>query len=114
MRGFIFGVKLWVLSKNSTMTLKKTALPDVSGLIRHRRRELGLTQRQLGDRLGIDQRTVSSLEKKPGSVSVNRLFAVFDALQLNLYVSDDIRDEFQISRLIVDQLVRQRSLNRKA
>jgi HTH-type transcriptional regulator/antitoxin HipB len=70
------------------MTLKKTDLRDLTGLIRLKRRELGLTQKQLGDKLGIDQRTVSALEKNPGSISVARLFAVLTALELQVFTSD--------------------------
>ena len=88
------------------MALKKVNLNDVTVVIRTRRRELGLTQKQLGEKLGIDQRTVSSLEKNPGSISVNRLFAVLDALQVGLYSSTDPRDEGSLSRLTVDQLFR--------
>lgn len=88
------------------MALKKVNLSDVTVLIRTRRRELGLTQKQLGEKLGIDQRTVSSLEKNPGSISVNRLFAVLDSLQVGLYSSTDPRDEGSLSRFTVDQLFR--------
>ena len=88
------------------MALKKVNLSDVTVLIRTRRRELGLTQKQLGERLGIDQRTVSSLENPPGPISVNRLFAVLDALQVSMYSSTDHRDESSLARLTVDQLFR--------
>ena len=88
------------------MALKKVGLNDVTSLIRSRRREMGLTQKQLGDLLGIDQRTVSSLEKYPGSISVHRLFAVLGALQVGLYASNDPRDESNLSRVTVDQLFR--------
>jgi HTH-type transcriptional regulator / antitoxin HipB len=84
------------------MALKKTVLEELSGIIRHRRRALGLTQKELGERLGIDQRTVSSLEKNPGSVSAARFFAVIAALELDLYTSSDPRDSVLISRLSVD------------
>jgi HTH-type transcriptional regulator/antitoxin HipB len=84
------------------MALKKTVLADVSGLIRHRRRSLGLTQKQLGEKLGIDQRTVSSLEKNPGSISAARFFAVIAALELDLYTSTDPRDGVLIARLSAD------------
>lgn len=87
------------------MALKKVSLNNVTALIRMRRRELCLTQKQLGEKLGIDQRTVSSLEKNPGSISVNRLFAVLEALQINLYSSTDPRDEGSLARLTLDQLL---------
>lgn len=66
------------------MSPKTIKLQDLPAVLRVRRRELGLTQKELGDLLGIDQRTVSALEKNPSSVSVSRLFAVMEALQLNL------------------------------
>ncbi|HEX4842061.1 MAG TPA: helix-turn-helix transcriptional regulator [Limnobacter sp.] len=88
------------------MALKKLQISEVTTLLRTRRRELGLTQKQLGELLGIDQRTVSSLEKNPGSISVNRLFNVLSALQITLYSSSDQRDESSVSRVTVDQLFR--------
>ena len=39
------------------MALKKVNLSDITVLIRARRRELGLTQKQLGEKLGIDPQT---------------------------------------------------------
>jgi HTH-type transcriptional regulator/antitoxin HipB len=94
------------LQIRTNMALKKVNLNEVTVLIRTRRRELGLTQKQLGEKLGIDQRTVSSLEKNPGSISVNRFFAVLDALQVNVFSSTDPRDESSLARLTVDQLFR--------
>ncbi|WP_370264184.1 helix-turn-helix domain-containing protein [Limnobacter sp.] len=88
------------------MALKKLHISEVTHLLRTRRRELGLTQKQLGELLGIDQRTVSSLEKNPGSISANRLFNVLSALQITLYASSDARDESSMSRVTVDQLFR--------
>ncbi|HEX4917623.1 MAG TPA: helix-turn-helix domain-containing protein [Limnobacter sp.] len=88
------------------MALKKLQISEVTTLLRTRRRELGLTQKQLGELLGIDQRTVSSLEKNPGSISVNRLFHVLSALQITLYSSSDVRDESSVARVTVDQLFR--------
>ncbi len=70
------------------MTLQKIDLRDLTGVIRMKRRELGLTQKELGARLGIDQRTVSALEKNPGSISSARLFAVLGALELQLYAAN--------------------------
>lgn len=59
-------------------------LESLPRIIRVRRRELGLTQRELGQLLGIDQRTVSALEKNPHSISVSRFFAVLDALEIKV------------------------------
>jgi HTH-type transcriptional regulator/antitoxin HipB len=88
------------------MALKKLNLNEVTILIRSRRRELGFTQKQLGEKLGIDQRTVSALEKNPGSISATRLFAVLEALQIGMYSSTDSRDETSPPRLSVDQFFR--------
>ncbi|MDX1668477.1 MAG: helix-turn-helix transcriptional regulator [Limnobacter sp.] len=60
------------------------SLENLSEFIRLRRRDLGLTQKQLGDVLGIDQRTVSALEKRPQSISVGRYFALMEALQIRI------------------------------
>jgi transcriptional regulator with XRE-family HTH domain len=53
--------------------------------VRHRRRELGLTQTQLGDRLGWAQERVSVLEHgKYGLPSLPQLYRLADALGLPL------------------------------
>ena len=69
------------------------SLENLSDFIRRRRKDLGLTQKQLGDLLGIDQRSVSALEKKPQSISAGRLFALMEALQIRLEASEVVGEK---------------------
>ena len=44
------------------------------------RREQGLTQEELAEKLGVDTRTVQRIEQNDGSISVSRLLSVAKAL----------------------------------
>lgn len=52
---------------------------------RERRKELGMTQRELAERAGVSERTIYSFElgEKPG-MHLNKLLAVYGALDLSL------------------------------
>lgn len=52
---------------------------------RHRR---GLTQQELGQNLGITQKTVSALERKAGSMSVGRLLEILSVLDVELVLRE--------------------------
>ena len=86
------------------MVFNKLDKRDLTALIRQRRRELGLTQRQLGDLLGIDQRTISSLEKTPNSISVHRFFAVLEALLIELFTQPPSEQERTAKVLTIEQV----------
>lgn len=63
-----------------------TALtPDqLAAVLRGRRQTLGLTQRELGVRVGLLQKTVSSLETDPSGSSITSLYRLLSALDLEL------------------------------
>lgn len=48
--------------------------------LRSLRKSVGLTQSQLGERLGVEQARVAKIERNPGSVSVDQLLEVLNAL----------------------------------
>jgi HTH-type transcriptional regulator / antitoxin HipB len=50
------------------------------------RREQGLTQRDVGAKVGLAQNAVSQIEAAPGRVSLIRLFKLLAALDLDLVV----------------------------
>ena len=54
---------------------------------RERRKELGMTQRELAQRSGVSERTIYSFElgEKPG-MHLNKLLAIYRALGLSLVV----------------------------
>ena len=59
--------------------------PDqLARLLRSRRHELGMTQRDLAERAGLYQKTVSALENDPESRSVATLYRLLRALGLEL------------------------------
>ena len=63
--------------------------------IRRRRKHLGLSQRELGDRAGLRQETISLIENGNAATRLDTLLAVLAALDLELQIaprnrSDDI------------------------
>lgn len=53
-----------------------------------RRKALGLSQQELGAKVGISQKRQSGLELQPGRVTVDRLLGLLAALGLELVVQD--------------------------
>jgi HTH-type transcriptional regulator / antitoxin HipB len=63
--------------------------PSQIGAIVHReRRARGLTQAQLGAKIGRRQATISKLEKGEPATQLNTLFDVLTALNLELVIGD--------------------------
>lgn len=56
--------------------------------LRSLRKQRGLTQAQLGKRLGIGQVRIAEIEARPGLVSVDQLFKLLSALGAGLMVRD--------------------------
>jgi len=56
--------------------------------IKSLRKARGLTQAQLGTRLGVKQVRVADIERNPGSVSVDQLLRVLHALDARLLLAD--------------------------
>jgi len=52
------------------------------------RKQRGLTQAQLGEKLGIGQVRVAEIEAKPGSVSVDQLLKLLSTLGATLVLRD--------------------------
>ena len=62
---------------------------DVGRAVRHARRELGMSQVELAERLGVSQRWLSELETGKPKILDTRLFDVLAQLGLNLTWSLD-------------------------
>ena len=63
--------------------------PDqLSVHIKSLRKARGLTQAQLGARLGVKQVRVADIERNPGSVSLDQLLRVLHALDARLQLAD--------------------------
>ncbi len=56
--------------------------------LRALRKQRGLTQAQLGQKLGIGQVRVAEIEAKPGLVSVDQLIKILSALSATLVLRD--------------------------
>ena len=59
-----------------------------SGPVRALRKQRGLTQAQLGQRLGIGQVRVAEIEARPGLVSTDQLIKLLSALGATLVLRD--------------------------
>ena len=60
------------------------------------RKQRGLTQRELGARVGLLQKAVSMLETDPSHTSVERLFKLLSALELQIVLRDKRHESTQI------------------
>lgn len=86
---------------------QRIKIDNLAIVIKQRRKELGFTQKGLGEILGIDQRTLSALENNPTSISVSRLFAVLEALKLELTCGEvSLTDKPMPYTMTVEQLLR--------
>ncbi|MCW1935074.1 helix-turn-helix domain-containing protein [Pararhodobacter zhoushanensis] len=71
--------------------MQTQTLRDATGLsqmLRSRRRELGLTQEQLGQRAGLAAKHVSRIENGTHEPKVSTLFALISALDLDLVLGN--------------------------
>lgn len=57
---------------------------QIGNIIKRRRRAAGLTQKELADRLGLRQATVSSVESGAGGTKLSTLLDMLGALDLEL------------------------------
>jgi HTH-type transcriptional regulator/antitoxin HipB len=65
----------------------RIALPDqLSAYLKSLRKHAGLTQQQLGQRLGLSQRMVAKLEAHPEKSSFERILAMLSALDADLVI----------------------------
>jgi HTH-type transcriptional regulator/antitoxin HipB len=47
---------------------------------------LGLTQAQLGERLGVEQARIGKIERNPGSISVEQLIQLLTVLEAEILI----------------------------
>lgn len=59
---------------------------QLSSHIRSLRKRLGLTQAQLGTRLGVEQGRIGKIERNPGSISVEQLLQLMTVLEADLFI----------------------------
>ena len=63
-----------------------TSAEQLGQILKGVRKELGLTQEQVGRRLALPQKEVSKMENGMGRTTVERLFRLLSALELELVV----------------------------
>lgn len=69
---------------------RTTAVSPLSlgSILRDKRKSMGLNQADTGKKVGIDQPTLSKVERGKSSVRLDTLFRVLAALDLELMVGD--------------------------
>jgi len=72
----------------SFQTLPIHTADQLSVHIKSLRKARGLTQAQLGERIGVKQVRVADIERAPGSVSLDQLLQVLYALDARLLLAD--------------------------
>lgn len=60
------------------------------------RKKLKLSQAEVGNLVGLRQKTISAFENKPGSTQLDTLFRILSALNLNIKVIS--KDETAITK----------------
>lgn len=73
---------------NSFQTFPVQTPAQLSVHIRSLRKARGLTQAQLGERIGVKQARVADIEGDPGAVGLQQLLQVLHALDARLLVAD--------------------------
>lgn len=59
---------------------------QLSSHIRSLRKRLGLTQAELGARLGVEQARIGKIERNPGSISVEQLLQLLTVLEAEVLI----------------------------
>ncbi len=55
-------------------------------LIKNQRKKLGLTQKEIGNLVGLKQKTISAIENNPEHTKLNTLFKVLSALETEVHL----------------------------
>ncbi|QRN04256.1 helix-turn-helix domain-containing protein [Legionella sp. MW5194] len=60
---------------------------ELAILLRERRKKLQLTQKEMGERVGLKQKTISALENNPENASIRTLQRVLAALEMDMQLT---------------------------
>jgi HTH-type transcriptional regulator/antitoxin HipB len=76
-----------------------TGANQIGHVLRGIRRELGLSQAEVGQRVGLPQKEISKMETGSSRISLERLFLFLSALQLEIVIRHrepvpDLKDEW--------------------
>ena len=70
------------------MEYKIAVAKQLSSLLKNLRKQSGLTQRDLGEQIGISQRMVAKIEAAPEKVSFARILQILSELGTDLLVRE--------------------------
>jgi HTH-type transcriptional regulator / antitoxin HipB len=65
---------------------------ELALLVIAQRKQLGLTQAEVADRVGLKQKTISAFENKPESAMLTTAFLILSALCVNLQAQTKSKD----------------------
>ena len=71
---------------------------DLTVVVKEQRKNLKLSQAEVGDLVGLKQATVSAFENKPGATQLDTLFRILAALNLEIAVNvrgEDVAEKTQ-------------------
>jgi len=68
------------------MEYKIAIAQQLSSLLKSLRKQAGLTQQDLGEKLGVSQRRVAAIEAKPESVRFERILHILSELNSDLVI----------------------------
>jgi len=70
------------------MEYKIAIVQQLSTLLKSMRKQSGLTQKDMGEKLGITQRRVAAIEATPESVRFERILQILSILDADLIIRD--------------------------
>jgi DNA-binding XRE family transcriptional regulator len=66
-------------------------------IIQTARKNLGLTQEELGKKIGVQRAQISKLEKSAGNVTIDTLVRVFNALDTKVSIKVEMPEDYRHS-----------------
>jgi len=70
------------------MEYKIAIAQQLSSLLKSMRKKSGLTQKELGGKLGVSQRRVAAIEAKPESARFERILQILSELDADLIIRE--------------------------
>jgi HTH-type transcriptional regulator/antitoxin HipB len=71
---------------------------ELALLVVSQRKKLGLSQAEVGNRVGLKQKTISAFENKPESTKISTLFQILSAVNLDIDISPKDRTDTSESK----------------
>ena len=75
------------------MEYKISMATQLSGILKSKRKSIGLTQEKLGGKLGISQRVLARNEAHPEKVHFERILDILAELDMDLVIRERNKDE---------------------